>query len=385
MSDDSEDFANAQELQLLQDSVATLLDRAGVDDRARNARGSRDGVNRAIWTELAEAGVLCVMTDEDAGGLGLGLQAGGIIAREFGRTLAPEPFGSVVGLAAGLLERLTSEHTLLGEIISGEKVPSLAWAERDTPNSEGGKPNTNPNNDEALEYQTHYDAGKLNGTKAWVARAGVADIHMVIASNPIGTGLYLVDAVADGITTKATKQSDGSFLYDITYVETPATLIAEGPEVTKALNASIDDATALAASELLGVAGEALKLTIEFLKTREQFGKPIGTFQALQHRAVDMHIAYEIADAGIKRSLAIMDATDWSKDPTTRGREASRAKARAGDAAQKITRETIQMHGAVGYTDEFDIGLYLNRALTLSAWLGDATTHRKRWLELRGA
>ena len=358
-----------EDLRLLRDSVATLLDRAGGEKRAREARGNRDGVNRDIWRELAEAGILSVMTSEDAGGLGLGLQAGGIIAQEFGRTLAPEPFAPVVGLAAGLLERLAPGHRLLDEIISGKKIPAIAWQERKSA-------------DAANNNQTTYDTGKLNGTKSWVARAGGADVHLVIASSNTGTGLYLVNALADGITTKAAKQSDGSYLHEVSYVETPAELIAEDENVKNALDAAVNDATALAACELLGVAGEALNLTIEFLKTREQFGKPIGTFQSLQHRAVDMHIAHEIADTGIKSSLAIMDA---NSDPTIRAREASRAKARAGEAALKITREAIQMHGAVGYTDEFDIGLYLNRALTLSAWLGDATFHRKRWLKLRGA
>ena len=371
MTEGNDNFSGAEELRLLADSVATLLARAGGSERARKSRGSRSGVDRVVWSEIAAAGVLSVMTRESAGGLGMGLQAGGIIAREFGRALAPEPFAPVVGLAAGLLERLAPEHAVLGEIISGETIPAIAVFER-------------VKSGVSTKIQTYYNDGKINGAKAWVANAVGADLHLVIASsaNVSEPGLYLVDAAADGITPSAAKQSDGSYLYDVTYIETPATLIASGANLPQALSGAIDDATALAASQLLGIAGEALKLTIEFLKTREQFGKPIGAFQALQHRAVDMHIAYEIAEAGINRCLAIMDET---KDPTIRAMQASRAKARAGETALKITREAIQMHGAVGYTDEFDIGLYLNRALVLSAFLGDAAVHRKRWLELKGA
>ena len=372
MTEGDDEFSGAEELRLLADSVATLLARAGGSERARKSRGSRSGVDRVVWSEIAAAGVLSVMTRESAGGLGMGLQAGGIIAREFGRALAPEPFVPVVGLAAGLLERLAPEHEVLGEIISGETIPAIANFR------------TRAKSGVSKKNKTYYAERQINGAKAWVANAGGGDLHLVIASSANGSepGLYLVEADADGITPRPAKQSDGSYLYDVTYLETPAALIASGANFPLALSGSIDDATALAASQLLGIAGEALKLTIEFLKTREQFGKPIGAFQALQHRAVDMHIAYEIAEAGISRSLALMDET---KDPTIRAMQASRAKARAGETALKITREAIQLHGAVGYTDEFDIGLYLNRALVLSAYLGDAAAHRKRWLELKGA
>ena len=366
MISDSEREERKQELNLLGESVKTLLSRAGGVDRARNARNSRDGVNRNIWSELAEAGILGVMAGENAGGLGLGLTAGGVIAEEIGRALAPEPFAPVTGLAAGLIERLTPKNTLLAAIIAGESIPAVAWQER----ASSGPSNT---------LETQLTDGTLSGTKSWVANAEGADVLLVIAGSSDGQVLCQVETSADGVTLEATPQADGSYLYEVTFAKVASKVIAKGPQVSEALAASIDDATALAAAEMLGVISEALKITLEFLGTREQFGKPIGVFQALQHRAVDMFIGYEIAAAGIREALTLMDETS---DAQQRSSQASRAKARAGEAAQKITRDAIQMHGAVGYTDEFDVGLYLNRALVLAAWLGDATYHRRNWFKL---
>lgn len=361
MISDSDREERKQELNLLRESVNTLLARAGGTDRARKARNSRSGVDRAVWTELAQAGLLGVMVNEDAGGLGLGLAAGGVIAEEIGRALAPEPFGPVIGLAASLIERLTPGDALLAAIIAGNSVPAVAWQERGT-------------------AKTQYVNGLLNGSKAWVAGAEGADVLLVIAGSCDGPVLCRVKAGASGVALDAIPQADGGYLYEVSFAEVVCEIMAQGPQVSAALTSAIDDATALAAAEMLGVISEALKITLEFLGTREQFGKPIGVFQALQHRAVDMFIAYEIAEAGIHEALTLMDE---SSDAQQRSCQASRAKARAGQAAQKITRESIQMHGAVGYTDEFDIGLYLNRALVLAAWLGDATHHRRNWLKLK--
>jgi alkylation response protein AidB-like acyl-CoA dehydrogenase len=123
----------------------------------------------------------------------------------------------------------------------------------------------------------------------------------------------------------------------------------------------------------------SLEMSLDYLKTRVQFGKPIGSFQALQHRAVDLHIQKELAGAVLEEALA---ALDRGPDAATRAQLASRAKARCADAALKITREAIQLHGAIGFTDDYDAGLYLKRALTLAAWLGHPVWHRRRYARL---
>ena len=361
-------FATDQEeLGLLSDSVATLLERAGGRDRARQARCS-DKIDRAVWSELAEAGILGVMAGEDTGGLGLGLAAGGVIAMEMGKTLAPDPFAAVTGLAISLFEQLAPDHEHLVDIIAGKLVPSFAFQERNS----GGLSD---------KIETVYSKGVLNGAKAWVANAEGADFILVLAKGNEGQILCLVEPDARGMTTKTIRQSDGSNLSEIVFSSTPGETLATGPQVDDAVSIATDNAIALTACELLGVSGAAFELTLEFLKTREQFGKPIGSFQAIAHRAVDMHTSYQIADAGIRECLTLMDKTS---DTLIRSRHASRAKVRACETALKITRDAIQMHGAVGYTDEFDIGLYLNRALALSAWLGDGAYHRRRWFKLAG-
>jgi len=175
-------------------------------------------------------------------------------------------------------------------------------------------------------------------------------------------------------------QADGSALGELSFSGTPAAKLASGNVVTDALAQAVADATALAAAELVGLSQRAFEITLDYIKTREQFDKPIGSFQVIQHRAVDLNVACEVAQAGVREVLAQMDG---ETDPKIRARLASRAKARAVTAAKKITRDAIQLHGAVGYTDEFDIALYLNRALVLSAWLGDDAYHRRLWFEAR--
>ena len=177
------------------------------------------------------------------------------------------------------------------------------------------------------------------------------------------------------------RQADGSALGELSFSATPAELLAEGAAVEAALAEAVSDTTALAAAELVGLSGRAFEIVLDYVKTREQFDKPIGAFQVIQHRATDLYVMQEVAHAAVREVLSSMDRA--AAGPQARARLASRAKARAGVAAKKITRDAVQLHGAVGYTDEFDIGLFLNRALVLSAWLGDDTYHRRLWLDAR--
>jgi len=146
-----------------------------------------------------------------------------------------------------------------------------------------------------------------------------------------------------------------------------------------ALAGALDDATVVIGAELIGVMGRALEMSLDYMRTRVQFGKPIGSFQALQHRAVDLYLQRELASAVLDEALRVLGD---GADPLTRARWASRVKARCSDAASRITRESIQIHGAIGFTDELDAGLYLKRALVLSAWAGSAAYHRRRYASL---
>lgn len=361
--------ATDEDLRLLRESVRTLLDRAGGVGRARAVRDAGRGHDAGVLVELAEAGVLGAAVPEAAGGLGLGLAAAGVVAEEAGRVLAPEPLAALAGLAAGLLHRLCAGHPLLAAVLAGQALPAVAWQERGPQGP-------------AVAIACRLAGGRLDGAKAWVAGIAGATHLLVLAEGAAGPVLALADPGATGVTIARRRQSDGSDQGEVRFERAAAEVLAEGPAVAAAMAAAAADATALAAAELVGLSGRALEITLDYIRTREQFDRPIGSFQVIQHRAVDLHIAQEVSAAAVREALARMDA---SAEPALRARQASRAKARAVTAARQITRQSIQLHGAVGYTDEFDIGLFLNRALVLSAWLGDDAHHRRLWLEARTA
>ena len=363
-------FSSEQEdLRLLRESVRTLFERAGGSDRARQLRDAGGGFDPEMVRELAEAGVFGVAVPEDQGGLGMGLAAGGVIAEEVGRVIAPEPVVSTIGLSLGLLRRLCPDHPKMAQLIGGEISLAVAWQER----GPDGAP---------ADATCRYADGKLTGGKAWVVGAIGSHGFLVVAEQDDGPVLVLAEADAQGLVIDKRTQADGSSLGELSFSGTPAAELASSGAVLTALAEAVADATALAAAELVGLSERAFEITLDYIKTREQFDKPIGSFQVIQHRAVDLNVICEVAQAGVREALAQMDS---ETDPKVRAPIASRAKARAVTAAKKITRDAIQLHGAVGYTDEFDIGLYLNRALVLSAWLGDDAYHRRIWFEAREA
>jgi alkylation response protein AidB-like acyl-CoA dehydrogenase len=152
------------------------------------------------------------------------------------------------------------------------------------------------------------------------------------------------------------------------------------PVVARAvLGRALDRATVVASAELVGVMGRTLELSLDYMRTRVQFGKPIGAFQALQHRAVDLYLQQELAAAVLAEGVRDLETI---ADDRARSALASRVKARASEAALRVTREAIQIHGAIGFTEDCDVGLYTKRAIVLSAWLGNATAHRRRYARI---
>ena len=359
--------SDQQDLRMLRESARTLFERAGGSGRSRKLRDAGGGWDAGMIREMAEAGIFGVTVPEENGGLGMGLAAGGVIAEEVGRVIAPEPVVVTVGLSLGLLRRLCPDHAMMEQLVEGATVLAVAWQERG--------PNGGP-----AEPSCRYADGKLTGSKGWVAGAGGARGFLVVAEGDAGPVLVLAEAGADGLSVEERRQADGSAMGELSFSGTPAGELASGGAVRAALAEAGNDATALAAAELVGLSERAFEITLDYIKTREQFDKPIGSFQVIQHRAVDLNVMCEVAQSGVREALGLMDR---ETDPKARARLASRAKARAVTAAKKITRDAIQLHGAVGYTDEFEIALYLNRALVLSAWLGDDAYHRRLWFEAR--
>jgi alkylation response protein AidB-like acyl-CoA dehydrogenase len=317
-------------LDLLSDVAASFARRDG--DRVRAARGS---VDRDMWRRFGDNGWLGILVDTD-----LGLDAVVIVARALGRGAFHEPF-----VAGGVLAPLlvADEPELLAAVLSGEQLVGVGW------------------------QPVRVDGGRLTGTSRFVGLAG-ADAYVVAGDDG---GLYLVnqeasppDSLADG-TRSAVLEFDGA----------PARRLAPAD-----LDAALDIARVAVAAELVGLADGALEMTLEFLRQRKQFGVPIGSFQALQHRAVDTWIQRELAGAALDAAVAVF--LDPDSTPRARAAAASSAKARAAIAGPLVGKAALQLHGAIGYTDEYDVGLYLNRALTLAPWLGNAAEHTRRYAEL---
>jgi alkylation response protein AidB-like acyl-CoA dehydrogenase len=361
---------------MLKDSVADFIARGMDIARVRKLRGTPAEYDRGVWRQMAELGWVGISIPESYGGMGLGLTETAIVAEGLGRALAPEPYTACAVLAAGVLAasdnpKLKAET--LPRIASGESIAALAWQEQ------AGTVATSHIAMAATPFEGGY---RLNGTKRYVAGAAGADAYVVAARADSGLVLGYVDAGAVGVSTELEALADGRHFGTVTFDDTLVTrerVVGTGAAAEAALSRALDRAGAIASAELYGVMSRALEMSVDYMKTRVQFGKPIGSFQALQHRAVDLYIQQQLSSATLEDALRELDA---DPEPGARAAIASRLKARCSDAALRITREAIQIHGAIGFTDEYDAGLYLKRALVLAAWLGNATQHRRRYAAL---
>lgn len=361
---------------LLRDSVADFVGRNADVGRARKLRGTPAEYDRGVWRQMAGLGWLGVLVPERYGGLGLGLAESAVVAEGLARSLAPEPYTATAVLAVRALDAAGSEALktlLLPQIASGDLIAALAWQER------AGVLESNAVETVAIPFEGGY---RVNGVKRFISGAAGADGYLVTARTAQGVGLLWVPCDAPGLERKLEPLADGRHfgalsLRDVAVPRENAAVSPAAPPA--ALAGALDDATVVIGAELNGVMGRALEMTLDYMRTRVQFGKPIGSFQALQHRAVDLYIQRELASAVLDEALRVLEA---QPDPRARARMASRVKARCSEAGSKITRESVQIHGAIGFTDELDAGLYLKRTLVLSAWLGSAAYHRRRYAAL---
>jgi len=361
---------------LLRASVGDFVARGTDIARVRRLRGSPEEYERRIWTQMAELGWLGVLVPEQHGGLGLGLAEAAIIAEGLARGLAPEPYTAAAVLAVeavALGDNETLKSRLLKDIASGATIAALAWQELAGEESAAVKTRATP----------FEDGYRLEGEKRFIAGGAGADGYLVAArTDSEQLALLWIERDAPGVTTTLEPLADGRHYGAVALSEVTVpreNLLASAAVAERALEHALDSARVIAGAELYGVMSKALELTLEYLKTRVQFGKPIGSFQALQHRATDLYIQQQLASAALEHVLA---ALVGEPDARTRAALASRVKARCSDAALTITRAAIQLHGAIGFTDEYDAGLYLKRAMVLGAWLGGATWHRRRYARL---
>ena len=358
---------------MLRDSVSAFTTRATDTKRIRALRGVAPGFDRALWRSVGEQGWLGILAPEEHGGQALGFAEMRIVVEGLAHALIPEPYVACAVLATRVLVHSGNKaltQKLLPDMIAGEKIIGVAWQE--------GLAGT----DIASAGMRAVPSGTgvvLNGVKRFVVPAAGADGFIVSAGAGESGALYYVPGNARGLACKLEKRSDGTFSGVLTFNDTPVAndcTLATGAAATAALNRAIHETTIMASVELYAVMSRALATTVDYMKTRVQFGKPIGSFQGLQHRAVDLLIQKELASALLDDVVRELDATP-NITPARVAELASRCKSRCSDAGMDIARESIRLHGAIGFTDDCDIGLCLQRALVLSAWLGNGAEHRR--------
>jgi len=377
-------MTDADTLRMLEDAARAMVPfDAG---RVRGWRGKAPGFDRAVWREMAEQGWLSILVREDDGGLGLDLDAVAAVARVLGAPAAPEPFVAAVVAGPGLLASLApseARDSVLAKVVSGEVLACLAYQ------NAGGDLATG-----ATAVQARQSAGGyvLSGEVRFVPvpDADACIVPVILNRAEAGADAQLcqaellwVEAGASGVEIERETTADGgaSGWVRFTDVAVPLSGQLAAGDIWPAFEDACDAGTIANSAELLGNMERCLELTLEFIKTRSQFGQQIGKFQVLQHRTVDLWMNKEVARHVLTASLNVMMAPNVPA--TARAQAASSAKARIGQVALALGNDAIQLHGAIGFTDEYDLALYVNRAITIAPYLGNAADHLKRYGELK--
>ncbi len=365
------DFDLNEDQRLLRDSVERLVaDRYGFEQR-KAFLTQPDGFSREMWKQYAELGLLGVPFAEEHGGFGGGPVETMIVMEAFGRGLVVEPYLATVILGGGLIRHAGSEAQraeMLPKIAEGGLLLAFAHVERQS------------------RYELHNVSTKavrdgegwvLSGEKGVVLHGDSADRLLVTARvsggqrDRDGIGLFLVDANAPGVTRRGYPTQDGLRAAEISFDKARAEAVGEPGAVLPHIERVVDEAIAAICAESIGVMTEMQTTTVDYMKTRKQFGRAIGEFQALQHRAVDMYVDLEQA-----RSMALYATVMASSDDAVaRHRAASAAKVQIGRSGRKIGQESIQLHGGIAMTAEYKVGHYFKRMTMIDVLFGDADRH----------
>ncbi len=361
-----------------------MLEQAARDfvaGRSSLKRARAGTVSRDLWKEMAGLGWLGLLIPEELGGSALGYRYSMVVMEQLGRGLMPEPMLSTVLLAANALivgGSKAQREAHLPAVARGERFLALAYQETHARYS-------------LTAIETTADAADggfvLHGEKAHVM-GGVGAEHLVVSAlTPAmrgGIGLYLVPANAKGLHVEPQRRIDGrdAAIVKLEGVKVGADAAIGAPDGGLwILERVIDAATIGLCAEMIGAMDAAFAMTLEYLKTRVQFGVPIGSFQALQHRAARMYAETELARSAVMHAHALLDESGGG---VAVARAASLAKAKCSDTMMLVAHEAVQMHGGIGMTDEHDIGLFLKRARVAEMTFGDAAFHRDRFARLGG-
>lgn len=362
------DFELNDEQRLLSESVSRFIaDRYDFHAREK-AMAQPEGFSRETWAAMAEMGLLGLPFSEADGGFGCGPVEMMLVMEALGRGLVLEPYLATIVLAGGALRRAGDEEQRAARvpgIIAGDHIMALAHQEWPGPRHTSDRLST--------RAQPMDGGWCLNGAKVAVIAGHAADELVVSAATPDGVGLFLVAADTVGVTRVSRVGYDGVRLADIGFgdVRLPASALLGGSgQGASILDAVFEQANAALAAEAVGVMADVLDSTAEYLRTRTQFGVSIGSFQALQHRAVDMLMQVELS-----RSMAMLAAMALDRPAAERRLHIAAAKAKIGQAGRFVGQQAVQMHGAIGLTMELKIGHGFKRLTAIDALFGDSDHH----------
>jgi alkylation response protein AidB-like acyl-CoA dehydrogenase len=349
----------------LQDTVQRFVARDYTFEKRRAILESPAGWSREVWQGLADLGVLALNIDEDYGGLGYGPQETGLVMGAFGAGLLLEPYLASAVIAPALIRRTASadfQEQWLPGIATGEAIVVLAHA------------------DARSEPVTEI-SGSLSGRKAVVAHGGCADLLLVSAQTAQGsTELFAVTPGTEGVNLHDYPTLDGQHAADLVLSNAPAMKVSVG-DTADAIAAALDIGLAALCSEAVGIMQATVAATTDYLKTRQQFGQPIGRFQALQHRMADMLLHLEQARS--MSYLAAMHCTDTNA--AARQRTLSAAKVTIGQACRFVAQNAVQLHGGMGMTDELMLSHWFKRLTAIEMIFGDTDFHLQRFARLSRA
>jgi alkylation response protein AidB-like acyl-CoA dehydrogenase len=377
------DIQLTEEQELLRSSIQRFLREQYDFDERRKVVATDEGWSRRHWKSFAELGLCAAPFQESSGGLGGGSLATMIVMQEFGRNLVVEPYFETVVLAGGLIEDAGSSaqrEAFLPKIMEGEAIWAVAWAE--------GRSRYDFHN-VSTTARRQGDKFILSGTKAAVVGAPWADKLIISArtsgerSDRLGVSLFVVDRHSPNLHLQGFKTIDGRRAAELTLmnVEVPASDLL-GPEgrAVAALESCRDRAIAALCAEAVGAMSVLNSATLEYAKTRKQFGAALGTFQVLQHRMVDMFIAHQEALSLMQHLTLSLAANDAGLS-----RLASGAKTKIGYAAKFVAEQAVQLHGGMGMTDELNVGHYFKRISSINIQFGDPAFHLLRYAQLDAA
>jgi alkylation response protein AidB-like acyl-CoA dehydrogenase len=360
---------------MLRDTARSFMaEEGGISKELRRLRdsGCSDGFGHALWKQFGEMGFNGILIEEADGGLGLGHVEAGIVLEEIGRNLTPSPvLTSAVAFVAALKGTALRERWFPG-ILAGETVAAVAIDEGPKHRPEAI----------AMEAQRSGNGFRLSGRKQFVVQGASADVVLVAARSDEGLTLFAVEREAKRLEVEGVRLADSSIGARMTFdkVEVDAdAVVGEVGGGEAVLSRLLAAGRAGAAAELVGVGSAAMDMTVDYMKQRKQFGRLIGEFQALQHRAAHVYSELEIARAATLKAQQLLDEGTGEAEAMV-----SVAKAKAGRTSALAVQDGVQMHGGIGMTDEYDIGLYMKRDRVLNELFGDPAYHADRLARMKG-